>query len=102
MQYVLIMPESKLCIGVFEDWVHAYVHFRKLHESQQPSWFIVTALSFKHVYVGDSFNNHGWMKLDVPCALKPNSTRTSRNGRWPRHDFRALLMTGKRREKNVR
>lgn len=57
-QYALVNPESKLWIGWFRSWVHAFAHLRKM----PAGWFIVRRTRYH--------KPPGWLKLDEPCELR--------------------------------
>ena len=75
MEYALIMPESKLYVRGFKNFVHAFHQWHAMDEQAREAWFIAKAAPL--------FPSN-WLKFDEPCkwpAVRAGARNHLRVGR---------------------
>ena len=71
--YLLICPESKLWVGVFKRWVHAWLHLhRRFTEAQRAHWFIMSLEDWNARH--STADKAGWLRYETPIHLKWHQT----------------------------
>lgn len=68
--YLLVMPKSKLVIGPFKAFFHAFLYWYKMDEVSRQDWFIVEPLYWPNA----AGRTKGWITLDNVPRLRWSHT----------------------------
>lgn len=71
-RYLLVRPSSKLCIGPFKRFVHAFLHLRQIDESIRCDWFIGAFDDYPEAAdcIILQMPMHGWVQLEQPIKMR--------------------------------